>query len=198
MTVIYISGKARHGKDTVATFMQAQFEKDGLRTHITHYGDLVKFVAEKWAGWNGEKDEPGRRLLQYVGTDLIRAEAPGYWVAFVAQMAHFFSDEYDVLLIPDCRFPDELLWAPGYAVRVERTGPNGEPFDNGLSEAAKNHASETSLDDYPFRYVVHNDGGLTKLNAESAKLAAQIARYLPGAGAGPQARTRARTEGSCT
>ena len=68
MQVIVISGKAQHGKDTTAGFLKDALEADGYPVLIAHYGDLVKYVCKMYLGWNGEKDEYGRSLLQYAGT----------------------------------------------------------------------------------------------------------------------------------
>ena len=40
-------------------------------------------------------------------------------------------------------------------LRIER--PN---FDNGLTEAQKNHPSEVDMDQYPFDYTLLNNGSL--------------------------------------
>ncbi len=52
--------------------------------------------------------ERGRRLLQYVGTDVIRAKIPDYWVDFIAVMLSLFPDTWDYVLIADSRFPNEI------------------------------------------------------------------------------------------
>ena len=62
--VITISGKARSGKDTTALLLKEALEKKGYRVLITHYADLLKFVCKEYFGWNGEKDEEGRTLIQ--------------------------------------------------------------------------------------------------------------------------------------
>ena len=46
MKVVCISGKAGHGKDTVAKIMNERLLNDGHRVLITHYGDLVKYIDE--------------------------------------------------------------------------------------------------------------------------------------------------------
>ena len=48
MKVICISGKARHGKDTLATILKKRLEDNGNRVLITHFGDLVKYICEKF------------------------------------------------------------------------------------------------------------------------------------------------------
>ena len=107
MKVITISGKAQNGKDTTAGFLKDALEADGYSVLITHYGDLLKYICQKFFNWNGEKDEKGRSLLQYVGTDVIRAKSPNYWADFIVNFFSMFQDEWDYVILPDCRFPNE-------------------------------------------------------------------------------------------
>ena len=64
MKVVCISGLARAGKDTLASMLKDELEKNGSRVLITHFADLLKFIAKEFFKWNGEKDNEGRRLLQ--------------------------------------------------------------------------------------------------------------------------------------
>lgn len=78
MKIIMISGKMRHGKDTCAQFIKEELERANKHVLVIHYADYLKFVLKQYFGWNGEKDEEGRKLLQTVGTDLIRARQPDF------------------------------------------------------------------------------------------------------------------------
>ena len=69
---ICISGKAGSGKDTAAEYLQQEIEMDGYNVLIYHYADILKFVLQRLFGWDGVKDEYGRSLLQYVGTEKVR------------------------------------------------------------------------------------------------------------------------------
>lgn len=163
MKVITISGHARNGKDTVANFLNNQLKNNGYKTLITHYADLVKYVCEKFFNWNGLKDEHGRTLLQYVGTDVVRNKNPDYWVGFIVSILEMFDGYWDFVIIPDTRFVNEIkvLKEKGFDVihlRVVR--PN---FDNGLTKEQKNHPSETSLDNVTPDYTIINDGGSDEL-----------------------------------
>ena len=168
MKVICISGKAEHGKDTLASMMKEVLESRGKRVLITHYGDLVKYVATKFFNWDGNKDEYGRSLLQYIGTDTIRVVEPDFWVCFIAWMLDVFHDKWDIVLIPDCRFPNEIDVLLDFdfdvtSVRIER-----ENHVSALTEDQMNHASETSVYDIAYEYLVTNTT-LEELY-ESAKL----------------------------
>lgn len=156
MKVLCISAKAQHGKDTAANIIKDYLEAKGNKVLITHYADLVKFVCTNFFNWDGKKDESGRTLLQYVGTDVISSKQPAYWADFIVSILKFFEDEWDYVLIPDCRYPIEYSTVaenfPTQLLRVER--PN---FDNGLTEKQKRHVSEVSMDDYSFDAVIQND-----------------------------------------
>ena len=159
MKVCCISAKARHGKDTAAEILKDYLEEKGQRVLITHYADLVKFVCTKFFDWDGNKDEKGRTLLQYVGTDVISSQQPAYWVDFTISILKFFEDKWDYVLIPDCRYPIEASRMAEYfdttVLRVER--PN---FDNGLTDRQKKHPSEVAMDNYHFDLILYNDKGI--------------------------------------
>lgn len=170
MKVICISAKARSGKDTVAEMMREALEDNGKSVLITHYADLVKYTAETFFNWNGEKDEHGRGLMQYIGTDVVRKKNPDYWVNFIISILDLFGDSWDYVLIPDCRFRNEYeaLIKHGFdtkIIRVER--PN---FVSPLTKEQQNHPSETSMDGYDFDYTIINDGSLSDLRKKVDKL----------------------------
>lgn len=159
MKICCISAKARHGKDTAAKFIKEHLESVGKRVLITHYADLVKFVCTNYFNWDGKKDEKGRNLLQYVGTDRISRYQPSYWVDFIISILNFFENEWDYVLIPDCRYPIEATRMienfDTVVLRVER--PN---FESELTAKQKQHSSEIAMDNYPFDVVLYNDADL--------------------------------------
>lgn len=159
LKVCCISAKARHGKDTAAAMMAEYLESKGKRVLIIHYADLLKFICMKFFGWNGDKDEAGRTLLQRIGTDVIGKEKPDYWAKFIVDILEFFKDDWDYVLIPDTRYPIEIFTMKEnfetIALRVERPG-----FENNLTEEQKQHASEVSLDSYRFDGIIYNDSTL--------------------------------------
>lgn len=159
MKVCCISAKAQHGKDTAASIIKEYLESTGNKVLITHYADLVKFVCTKFFNWDGQKDVKGRTLLQYVGTDVISSQQPSYWVDFIISILKFFENEWDYVLIPDCRYPIEAARMidtfDTKVLRVER--PN---FDNKLTLKQKRHPSEVSMDDYHFDAIIYNDSSL--------------------------------------
>lgn len=165
--VICISGKARSGKDTIAKMMSDELISKGKRVLITHYADLLKYICETLFNWDGSKDDYGRSLLQYVGTEVVRQKDEDFWVNYVVKILNFFGDEWDYAIIPDCRFPNEIdilkQWFDVESIRITRPG-----FKNDLSRDQSKHLSENALDDYKFDVYVYNTKDLNYLN-EGAK-----------------------------
>lgn len=166
MKIINISGKAQHGKDTTALILKEKLESKNKKVIITHYADLLKYEAKQFFNWDGNKDEKGRQILQYMGTNVIRKINPNYWVNFIKEFMSMFENEWDYVIIPDCRFPNEIeAWGIdnwfNIAVRIIR-----DNFISNLTPEQLNHPSETALDDYEFDYYIFNSDDINYLNKE--------------------------------
>ena len=163
MKIVCFGGKGQHGKDTSANYLKGFLDDKNYKTLIVHYADLLKFICMQWFGWDGIKDDYGRKLLQEIGTDIIRADDPDYWVDFVAKLLLKFKNRWDFILIPDCRFPNELerlreLQFDTVYVRVNRSN-----FVSPLSKESQEHISEVALDDYPADFYIENSGTKAEL-----------------------------------
>ena len=169
MKVILISGKAQNGKDTVAGFLQKTLANDGKRVFVTHYADLLKYICTNYFGWDGNKDENGRRILQYVGTDVVRKQNPTLWVDFVAMMLKYFHENWEYVIIPDCRFPNEVttMVEKGFDTVHLRVVRNN--FKSPLTEEQQQHPSEIALDNVEPDYFIYNDGTLGELEENIIK-----------------------------
>lgn len=150
MKIILVSGKARSGKDSFAKEVSAILKARNQKVLVAHYAGLLKYICKEFFDWNGEKDEAGRTLLQKVGTEGFRKKNPEYWVKFIKDIMNVFPDEWDYVIIPDCRFKNEIeSWKKdGYnvfTVRMERLD-----YQSQLTEEQQNHQSEVDLDNYDF------------------------------------------------
>ena len=169
MKVILISAKAQHGKDTSALILKEIYEAKNKRVLITHYADLLKYICRTFFNWNGEKDDYGRTLLQQVGTNTVCAKQPDFWVDFIISILNLFNESWDIVIIPDCRFVNEIekMRANFDTTLIRIVRPD---FDNGLSEIQKQHLSETALDNFEFDHIVYNTGSLKDLKNKLSKL----------------------------
>lgn len=171
--IITISGKARHGKDSLAFFLKRNLEEHGKKGIILHYADYLKYIAKTYYDWDGNKDVNGRTLLQSIG-EHARQEDPKIWVNTMYGLIFDILPQYDFVIIPDTRYPNEIfIWdleeVPYVTIKIDR--PN---FDNGLTAIQKNHYSENALNDYHFDYEVKNGGDLEDLRQVSVYLGEEI------------------------
>ena len=153
-TVVTFSGKAQHGKDLSLQILKNELEKYGKRVLNINYSNYLKYLASQHFGWDGNKDEKGRTLLQWLGTEKIRNRFPDFWVDAVMSTVMVFEDDYDYVLIGDCRFPNEITkWIQqGYTVvsiHVERLN-----FENDLTDSQRKHSSENALEYFKFNEYI--------------------------------------------
>ena len=94
------------------------------------------------------KDFTAREFLQYFGTDVCRNLKEDVWVDFCINKIK--SEQSELALVGDCRFPDEveaIQEVGGKVIRLTRT-----PHED-------SHASETALDTFEgFDAVIDNEG----------------------------------------
>ena len=161
--IFAVSGKAQHGKDTYANILYEELTNNGHRVLLTHYADLVKYVAKTFFNWDGEKDEKGRTLLQYIGTDIVRKERPNYWVEFILDIIDLFGENWDYVIIPDTRFPNEIDMVKEKYDKVEHIRVVRPNFTSTLTEEQLKHPSETALDNVLPDITIFNSGTMDDL-----------------------------------
>lgn len=169
MKIIEFAGKARHGKSSSASIFQYYMENKNKKCIRIGYGDDLKFICEKYFGWNGIKDSAGRSILQKKGEE-ARANNPDTWVNIVIELIKAYWMDYDYVLIDDFRYPNEFLRLKEEGFNTFTVWIYRNDFDNGLSEEQKNHHSETSLLDYDFDYMISVESKMYKLKDAVEKM----------------------------
>lgn len=162
--VVCISGQARAGKDTFAEMVKQNLEEVWNRKVLTiHNADLLKHMCKTLFNWDGNKDESGRHILQYVGTDVVRKQRPDFWVSFIIDVLNLFPDHWDYVLIPDTRFPNEIseLKKAGFDVTHIHITRNTE---NDLTDEQRNHPSETAMCNVVPDLTIENNSDLAALH----------------------------------
>ena len=164
--IVCISGKAQHGKDTTANILREELIQRGYKVLVIHHADLLKFMARSMFEWDGQKDENGRHLLQYIGTDIVRKKEPNFWVDFLISVFQIFDGEWDFVIIPDCRFPNEILAYMGAGFYTLHVRVVRENFTSHLTKEQQEHISETALDDTEPHIRLINNGSVDDLRHE--------------------------------
>ena len=172
MKVIAISGKAESGKDTIAKEIKRLLEEQNYKVMIIHFADVLKFACHQYFGWNGEKDEYGRTLLQQVGTEMREKNNPSMWVTITQELILGIGVEFDWVIVPDVRFKKEIDMLTRefdcISVRVLRQDIDScgmiNVHKNHLTDEQRAHKSECDLDNYKFfnyrivnNYYINND-----------------------------------------
>lgn len=161
--VILISGKAENGKTTTAKILKSRLEENGNKVIITRYAYYLKDLATRYCNWDGIKDEEGRKLLQSLGTDIIRQKLnkPNFHVGRICEDIEICQDYVDYVIIDDTRFPNEIYYPKAMfgdcvvSLRVNRVNEDGTPFSSALTGEQKKHLSEIALDSFDeFDYVI--------------------------------------------
>jgi hypothetical protein len=167
---ILFSGQAEHGKDSSANLLKTKLESIGKKVLIMHFADLLKFYAKQYFGWDGTKSIEGRRILQWLGTDIVRARNPNFWVQSVIDFMKIFENEYEYFLVADCRFPGEITCFADNGIASLCINVIRLNFENKLTPEQRSHPSERALDGFYFDYVIESASGLDNLSIEIDKL----------------------------
>lgn len=136
---------------------------------ITHYADYLKYIAVKYFGGTYKKTPEMRNLLQKLGTDIVRKREPNYWVDTVVNFVKVFGRDFDFIIIPDARFPNEILRWKEENIDVASIHVQRINFENDLTPEQRSHTSENALNDFKFDYYIKSESGVDCLKHEVIK-----------------------------
>lgn len=164
--IFLISGEARNGKDTLADIMIKKLNGKSIKIAMADY---LKYMTNKYYGWNGEKDEKGRTILQQLGTEKIRDDLgwDTFHVERVCQDIKVIEDRYDYIFIPDVRFKNEMYYTMAKfpynttSIRIHRMN-----FESPLTEEQRQHRSEVDLLDFKHDFEIFSESGLCRIEEQ--------------------------------
>lgn len=150
--VIMLSGRAGTGKSTSANYLNELAKQDGLESTVASFSTPLKNIAMSM-GWDGKKDERGRKLLQRLGSEVGREYDEDMWCKLLFGWLEG-GRVYDVIFIDDWRFVSEYKFVknrfPYIPISVRIEAPDREIL-KGTEDY--NHISEISLpEDHPNFY----------------------------------------------
>jgi hypothetical protein len=165
--VMTFTGMAHGGKDTCADFVKEEFEKQGKRVLRLAYGDYVKALCARNFGYDESNKEEFRTVLQMFGTDIVRAVDPTFWITVVFTTIDALKDVYDVFLISDARFYNELQpypWKLGYPIFNVLIKRGMEPDLEGEQNEHESEMIANNPNEKDFHIIVNNTGTLEDLS----------------------------------
>lgn len=174
--IYIICGKARSGKDTIASYIKKTYEEKGQRGVSIAYADHIKNYAKIITNWDGSDETKPRELLQNLGTEVIREQIDqSFFVNRMTEDIKVYAYFFKAIIISDARYADEIDVIKERfkdAVSIHITRPN---FTNELTDMQKTHLSETGLDHYTnYDYVISNDGTIADLEAKIKKIMLEV------------------------
>lgn len=155
MLFILFSGKFGAGKTISASYVAS-----ALGGKKMSFATKVKKIAFEF-GWDGNKDERGRKLLQEIGK-LGRNYNKDYWALTLIDSA--LQSDYDIITVDDWRFPNEVDVCSKYG-KVVRIRVYRDSILQYADSSLYNDESENSLPEESVYYdfTVDNNGTFENL-----------------------------------
>jgi hypothetical protein len=164
--IFAISGNARAGKDSTADILAKLLNGKLTKVPIAR---SLKYIAKDYFGYNGTHNNEDRKILQTLGTDIIREKLhkPIFHIQQSCDVIEIIQDYYDYIILPDLRFDNEAFYLRTtfldkvIFLKVERIDDNK---DDNLTSEQHNHKSENGLvlfKDYD--YIIKSKSGLDNL-----------------------------------
>jgi hypothetical protein len=159
--LIGLTGKAGSGKGVSSVVLTSFAKGDGVPATVMSFAKPIKDFA-RLLGWNGEKDEKGRRLLQILGVEIGReCFYENFWIdKWQSAVADFMGKNGSRALVvcDDVRFENEAVHIRSRGGVVARISGRG-----GLGGAASAHSSERGIPDSLVDVEVDNGGTMEAL-----------------------------------
>ena len=165
-------GKAGCGKGTVSKIIKDNYKGS---VGIFPLAEELKRLAREEFGWDGKKDEKGRRLLQVLGTECGRMYGgESFWVDKWERKVYKWLEPrlnepfFPIVICDDVRFDNE-------AKRIKDLGGHichivGRAYDMGDNN---NHASEKGISPELINSILVND-----MSMEDLEIDVKIAFHL--------------------
>lgn len=168
--IIGFSGKAEAGKTTAANAFFKKMAPMDLCGGIVPLAKKMKEQA-RYLGWDGKKDERGRRFLQEVSWPIKHYLGEDVYAKWVLEDAN--RSYLNVILVDDVRMLAEVNYFKSLPkdeyefvlVRIERPNHVSKLTPEQLADV-----SETQLDNYEFDYHVVNDGTIEELGDKLSEI----------------------------
>lgn len=153
MRLIGLAGKAQVGKDTTADYLVKNY---GFKKMA--FADYLKQVAEL-GGWNGLKDEKGRRYLQTLG-DVMRTYKPNIFIDEIKAKIKLYEEMMyrtsKGIVISDVRLVTEIE-------ALKEIGAQIWLIERNIVGAQAHHTEMLDENSYKFDYVFDNNGTFSQL-----------------------------------
>lgn len=174
--IILICGKARSGKNSLASYLEEYFSKAGKKVIISPYTKYLKYYIEQINGQKINDDNKPRDLLQQISSKIIKGDLKNnnFFINRQIEDIDIYSYFADVILIPDVRFPNEINEIKKKYKYVVSIGITRKNYISNLTKEQLNDITETALDNYhDYDYEIENNN-LNSLKNQAIQLVDKI------------------------
>ena len=142
MKIYLICGKARSGKDTVASIIEKELSDTNKVCRIGLTRTLKGYVKD-YFGWDGNESTKPRTLLQDMGQDLVK-DNPNFHIDRLCEDINALSKYFDVFIVSDVRLIHEIEELRDRFDNVTVIGVLKKDYVSPLTEVESNHITETT------------------------------------------------------
>ena len=191
--VLSLSGVAHSGKDTSADYFVKYYQNAGFRTIKIGLADRLKVICQRLIKLFYNIDIPIEDFSDFDKKEMIREDYPQFdgkpfkirtilqqvgsecfrdclwssiWCDYVKR-TFFESNQYDVIIISDCRFPNEIEYFEKMAESKDlvtcQTCRVTRPTRVELSNENKSHQSESHNSELKVMYEIDNSSSYEHL-----------------------------------
>ena len=169
MKIIILTGKARSGKNQVASIIEKNLDKNAITISYAYY---LKEYAKNILNWDGVDNTKPRTFLQELG-DYVKSIDKNFLINRLLQDIEVYKKYFDVIIISDARFVEEINCIKKKYTNVDVIHIEG--LDNNLTELQKKHITEVALDNYyDYDFKIENKKTLSDLEKNVLKMMEEI------------------------
>lgn len=159
MKIYLICGKARTGKGSVSKIIKNEYEKNNSRVCEIQIMRTLKGYLKDYFGWDGTEENKPRKMLQEIGTELIRNKMNKQYfhIDRLTEDIEVLSNFFDVFIVNDIRLPLEIETIKERFSNVTSINVIRENYISPLEKSEQIHSTEIALDQYnKFDYSIVN------------------------------------------
>ncbi len=170
--IYLISGKAQTGKGEAGKYLQEEYQKRGYQVCEIQMMRTLKGYLKDYFGWDGKEETKPRRMLQEMGTELIRERLglSTFHIDRLTEDIQILSNYFSIFIVNDIRLPLEIEEMKKRFPHVVTIHIEKENYQSPLTEQEASHSTEHALENYHlYDYEICNNS-LEKLKQDMKQI----------------------------